>query len=332
MGSTEISRVESTSEVDKTTLNDRPAMSVEDAPSPRASSPRASFLEENLNCVDQGDVGLMSIHTFWKYLKVNRVCLDEYGIGWAKTYRDLWVEVVLGESKLIKSPLLKPRLRRTVRSIELELCTKIRGQHAFLLVKDEVLSSGASRLGLMLPPSMKRYHDETPDAALSRFFVGSLNLPANFCEENFSIMDCSGIKEIKMSTSYPTLLTHYTIHLYSIYIPEKIHGDLGCLGLPDGDDSETIVRGTLDNSSTTVFTWVASSEFKECMLRCHDRQTKRRYTSWKNIFKSRSSRGSDVPSLTPLYGTYLPVDHEWIEWDALSTLSSLSSSSRSPKF
>jgi len=106
--------------------------------------------------------------------------LEKYEIGKAKSWKDLWVEVVLGASEVKEysrpsisfppfPPEVSPTLYRKVRTVSLELCTKIKGRERFLLLKDQVQEAGTARFGLYLPLEVHMFADEKPPMHLLGF-------------------------------------------------------------------------------------------------------------------------------------------------------------------
>jgi len=76
----------------------------------------------------QDDIRLMKFRTFKEFLQENSVPVVKYGRNMAKTLRDLWVDVVLGCTKLQRCtfdptiPDTSPTLRLEMRLVMLELC------------------------------------------------------------------------------------------------------------------------------------------------------------------------------------------------------------------
>merc|ERR1712007_110281 len=123
----------------------------------------------------------MEFTAFREFLSKSGICLTRYGGGWARTSRDLWVEVVLGASILERSiaPLpsnaLGVTVHREVRSVMLTLHATIAGCDRFLLLRDQIRAPNFVREGLYAPFSMNMFPDESSTTALSRLGIQHLD-------------------------------------------------------------------------------------------------------------------------------------------------------------
>lgn len=220
------------------------------------------------------DFRLMTLSSFVEALVAHKLPLQKYSIGRAKSWRDLWIEVVLGASKLKNCncpalswpPTVSPTLYRRVRTVILELSAPVDGSDRFLLLTDHVKEAGVARYGLYAPLEIHLFADEKPSDALARLAVHSLNISEKCLNQHFVIEECTTSKKWQESLSFPGLLTSYKITRYKVTIPDPHHQDLMCLGLPEGSEFKTTTVSSMENMCNSFFAWVHCEEFQKHFL------------------------------------------------------------------
>jgi len=193
---------------------------------------------------------------------------EKYSIGRAKSYKDLWAEVVLCLSRLERcdpcslpvKPAMARILRREVRYVILELTANINGTERVLLLKDQKEEMGRDRCGVYEPLMLHMFPDEKPSDALIRLVVKLLNFPEKQCKKHFSF-EYAAVKKFQESICFPGLMTLYRVKKIRVHLQDLHHPDLRCLGLPHGDDFETNVKWVV-HTHTNVLTWASHEKFE----------------------------------------------------------------------
>jgi len=225
------------------------------------------------------DFRLMTLSTFIDTLRANKLPLPQYKVGKAKSCKDLWIEVALGTSELKKynfpsislPPTVSPTLYRKVRTVSLELCTKINGADRFLLLKDHVREAGAARYGLYVPLEVHMFADEKPSDALVRLVVHSLKISEKHFNQHFIVEESTTSRKWQESLSFPGLLTSYKIKKCKVKLRNPRHSDVMCLGLPEGNEFTTTTESPFEHKCDSFFTWVSREEFQKHSL--HEQPT-----------------------------------------------------------
>jgi len=220
------------------------------------------------------DFRLMTLSSFRDALVAHKLPLEKYSVGRAKSWKDLWIEVVLGASTLKNCncpaiswpPTVSPSLYRSVRTVVLELRVPVDGRDRFLLLTDHVKEAGVARYGLYAPLEIHLFADEKPSDALARLAVHSLNISEKCLKQHFVIEECTTSKKWQESLSFPGLLTSYKITRYNLTIRDPHHLDLMCLGLPEGNEFKTTTVSSMENMCNSFFAWVPCEEFQKHSL------------------------------------------------------------------
>jgi len=231
-------------------------------------------LDEEIDTQD--DIRLMKLGAFKEFLEKNSVPVVKYGSNKAKTLRDLWVDVVLGCTKLHRCtfnptpPNVSPTLCLEMRLVMLELCVNIDGNDMCLLVRDEFPESnwGVSRQELRAPVTANMFSGESLFEALSRLCVQKLGLADDICLQQVLIEKCSYSEDVQRTSSvFPGVVTIYKIHRLVVHFQDVCDPGLACIGLPHGNEFDATCEGSMGNSCTNFFVWVSREEFDEAVVR-----------------------------------------------------------------
>lgn len=140
-----------------------------------------------------------------KYFQANGIDLEKFGIGQAKTLKDISAELIKGESSLMtKNEGAKTVLVRTVDVVVLKLVHAVTQS---ILVQTEQTFPDGTKATLERLPGAKRRPDENQFLTARRVLKRQLKV-----EENHVTLDASNVQvaeEEKDSLAYPGLQTIY---------------------------------------------------------------------------------------------------------------------------
>jgi hypothetical protein len=190
--------------------------------------------------------------------------VEDYGMGNAKHVRDLWTEVILGDSKLEIQSLnggCSILLRRVV-VVVIELCAEVNGKKIFLILKDMMTQSGSNRKDLNRRITRKMFADEDENSAIFRCVHQNLNIREKTCQQLFEAESKRWVEEAKCSDGFPGLTTRYSLCIVRMRVCDPVDSICHQLGLPEGREFETTVDGAMDSGSTRRWTWWSSEKFQ----------------------------------------------------------------------
>ena len=139
--------------------------------------------------------------------------LPEYaawGLNNAKSVRNLWEEIQLGESTISTDG------HRLVRVVVAEIRRQVGGDK-ILMELEQTLADGRKRIRSQRPMAEKIIAEESPRAALLRGLSEELSLE----QGDYSILSPEPIvsKTSRMSGSYPGVMSQYERHIFQVLAP-----------------------------------------------------------------------------------------------------------------
>lgn len=194
---------------------------------------------------------------FTLLLKHFKVPISEYGKRNAKSVRDLWCEVVVGTSHLEKTAA-KPEgqvLLRRVKIAVVELLATLDGEDKILMLKNMTTESGCVRKDLDARLTRKMFDDEERSPAMWRCLTQNLGLPEQACKDHFEIESSKDLEEVRVSSGFPGLNTHYTLCVTRARVRDPTSPALQSLGLPGGEEFETDVVDMFKLGSMRQWKW-----------------------------------------------------------------------------
>jgi hypothetical protein len=150
-----------------------------------------------------------------KWLRAQKIDVDRWGRGAAKTVENLWAEINHGETRLQEDPL-----RRLIEVVRVVVHRDI-----YVLIEARQEFAGGRQRLRNRPPSEKMRPDEDYEAAAYRCLEEELGVPASAV----TLYPATYRRRLweAESDSYPGLCTRYTFHI--------IQADVS--GLPQGEFS-----------------------------------------------------------------------------------------------